>query len=404
MQYFPFRRLPLQILLSLSALTLAALACGEKQPDALETDPAAEASTPETLSCNFPQPDFSMPSQTRSFDLGFSRWPPAATQMAIERLNAFLIRHADMTLIHLDSGVPWPEALADEPFSSHVQNDWRSNKEAVPADHKLFVAITPLNNKRDGLAAYRGDKDNQALPSDWEDRSLDNPGVKQAYLNYALQAIEFFDPDFLAIGIEVNLTVNADPGLWDQYRRLHEHVYLALKTDYPDLPVFASFTYPDMKGNRDDSAPPEQHQAAVRELLAHTDLLGLSVYPYSYIYGGDGSLPADYFDLALSYNLPVAITESGMPSQEFTAFFVNYPFEVQHQTNYMKSMLQLANQHDFRFVINWAAIDFEELLQEIPIFMRDLARFWVYTGLETGPGCEKPALTIWDAYLQLPKR
>jgi hypothetical protein len=177
-----------------------------------------------------------------------------------------------------------------------------------------------------------------------------------------------------------------------------------LKADYPDLPVFASFTYPDMKGNRDDSAPAEQHQAAVRELLAHTDLLGLSVYPYSYIYGGDGSLPADYFDLALSYNLPVAITESGMPSQEFTSFFVKYPFEVQHQTNYMKSMLQLANQQNFRFVINWAAIDFEELLQDIPFFMRDLARFWVYTGLETGSGCEKPALTIWDAYLQLTKR
>ncbi len=398
------KRFPVQILLMLSVLILAAIACENEETNQPTDRPASSTSGSEPSSCDFPDADFSMPSQTRSFTMGFSRWPPAATQAAIERLNGFLDQHADMTLIHLDSGVPWPESLADDPFSEHVQNDWRSNLEAVPADHQLFVAITPLNIDRDGLAAYRGDKDNQNLPADWKDRSLDDAEVKQAYLTYARRAIEFFNPEYLAIGIEVNLTVNAETGLWDQYRALHEYVYEALKEDYPDLPIFASFTYPDMQGDRDDSAPAEEHQAAVRALLDHNDLLGLSVYPYSYIYGGDGSLPADYFDLARSYGLPVAITESGMPSQEFTAFFVEYPFKVQHQTNYMETMLQQANRHGFRFVVNWAAIDFEELLEAIPFFMRDLARFWVYTGLQTTEGCDKPALTIWDAYLQLPVR
>jgi hypothetical protein len=69
----------------------------------------------------------------------------------------------------------------------------------------------------------------------------------------------------------------------------------------------------------------------------------------------------------------------------------------------MKTMLEQGVAHDFQFIVNWTALDFEELLQAIPIFLRDLARFWVYTGLETTEGCPKPALGVWDAYLELPR-
>lgn len=318
-------------------------------------------------------------------------------------MNRFLAEHADLTLIHLDNGVPWPEALSDQPFSDHLQDDWQGHRAAVPKDHELFVAITPLNMERDGLASYHGDSDNMSLPDPWRERSLDHPDVLTAYLAYAQRAVDFFQPDYLAIGIEVNLTLNSSEGLWDEYRRFHEEIYWALKEDHPELPIFATFTYPDMKGDRDDSAPAARHQEAVAELASANDLLGLSVYPYSYIYGGDGSLPANYFDLAASYDMPIAITESGMPSRSFKAFFVNYPFEVQHQTNYMQSMLDQAVRHRFGFVVNWANIDFEELLDDFPPGLRDLGRFWAWTGLETSDGCGKPSLEIWDAYLSLPR-
>ncbi|MFP3855039.1 MAG: hypothetical protein ACLFWD_12170 [Anaerolineales bacterium] len=391
---FSWIRVPIQLALVISLLTVSAFACGQEAP----TPTAAESPSV----CNFDDPEFAVASNSRPFHMGFSRWPPAATEQAMQRLNTFLGNHADMTLIHLDSGVPWPEALAGETFSDHVQNDWSYNLESVPEGHRLFVAITPLNMDRDSLAKYRGSSDNQNLPGAWKDRSLNDPEVQEAYLNYARRAAAFFNPDYFAFGIEVNLTINADEALWRQYRELHEHVYLALKEEHPDLPIFASFTYPDMKGDVNDSAPAEQHQAAVAELVEFNDLLGLSLYPYSYTFGGDGTLPSDYFNLASSYGLPIAITESGMPSEEFTAFFQHFPFEIQHQTNYMTSMLRHATQHDFVFVINWAAIDFEELMKEIPFFLRDLARFWVYTGLETSEGCPKPALQVWDAYLAMP--
>lgn len=381
-----------KLLLALGALAAAALACGEEQ---------AEQPTAGTAACDYDLPSVSLQADTRPFSMGFNRWPPAATAAGLQRMNRFLTRHADLTLIHLDSGVPWPEALAGEPFSDHVRDDWAGHRSAVPAEHQLLVAITPLNMDRNGLAAYRGSSDNQPLPAAWQDRPLDHPDVIDAYTKYSRETIEFFQPDYLIIGIEANLTLNHSRELWQQYRTLHQHVYQQLKADHPDLPVFASFTYPDMKGDRDDAAAPEHHQQAVAELLPHNDLLGLSVYPYSYIYGGDGSLPPGYFDLAASYDLPIAVAESGMPSRPFTFGGTTFPFKVEHQTNYMRSLLQHAHEQEFEFVVNWAPLDFEALLQEFPPELRELGSVWAYTGLENSDGCEKPALQVWDAWLQL---
>ena len=53
-------------------------------------------------------------------------------------------------------------------------------------------------------------------------------------------AIDYFEPDFLAIGIEVNLLVTNNPAVWDVYLELNQFVYGELKILYPDLPVMVS--------------------------------------------------------------------------------------------------------------------------------------------------------------------
>ena len=367
----------------------ASLACGQ----------APAPSSP--VACDPESAAVDLRAESRPFAMGFSRWPPDATIEAIAAMNAFLAEHADLTLLHFDNGVPWPEALANEPFSDFVQADWESNKAAVPPDHRLFVAITPLNMDRDGMAPYRGDQDNQPLPEAWRSLALDHPDVLQAYPTYARRVVEFFDPDYLAIGIEVNLALLKDPQLWEAYLVLHRSTYAGLKAAYPDLPILASVSLPHLRGEQDD-ADPQAQQSAVAELIPYLDVLGLSVYPYSWAYDGDGAPPEDYFDPALAMGKPVAVTETGMPTQDFTAFLIPYRFEVEHQTNYIDFLLRQAAEHEFVFVVNWANIDFDRLLDDLPILLRDLARFWAYTGLQTSDGCDKPALSIWDAYLDLP--
>ena len=60
----------------------------------------------------------------------------------------------------------------------------------------------------------------------------------KAYLNYCRRAIEFFDPDYLAIGIETNEIHDPAQKTWQAYAALHKHVYAEMKKTHPKLPDF----------------------------------------------------------------------------------------------------------------------------------------------------------------------
>ena len=63
----------------------------------------------------------------------------------------------------------------------------------------------------------------------------------KAYLNYCRRAVEFFKPDYLSIGIEVNeIHRDGGPKKWDAYVALHQHIYDELKKDHKDMPIFAA--------------------------------------------------------------------------------------------------------------------------------------------------------------------
>jgi|Deesub1362A_J573_1020465.scaffolds.fasta_scaffold03379_4 hypothetical protein len=380
---------PRRISIALGLLLITILACG--QPS---------SSTP--MPCDLRLPPYIAPVSRRPFAMGFNRWPSDLTQEAVEEMYAFIAQHGDLILHHLDNGVPWPEALQGAPFSQHLREDWASSRAAAPPGHLVFVAITPLNTDRDGLARYHGEQDNMPLPKPWDGLPLNHPDVKKAYLNYASRVVEYYQPDYLAIGIEVNMLAMKMPDSWDAYLELHRETYQALKARYPHLPIFATFTYHHMRGDQEEADPAAQ-RAAVSALMPYSDLLGLSVYPYSWVFSETRRLPEDYFDLALQFDKPIAITETGMPSQPFSAFLIRYDFQAQDQRAYLEFLLRAAAELDFEFVVNWAPIDFEPMLKHFPPGLRDLGRYWAYTGLQRSDGCPKPALAIWDAYLALPR-
>lgn len=276
------------------------------------------------VGCRTPRPEERNPMPTpvrvtdtaRSFLMGFTRWPPAATAEGVDRMNRFLAAHGDLTALHFDGGVPWPEAFHNAPLPAAVMNEWKAAREALPPTHTLLVSITPLNMERNGLALYWGSAQNQPLPP-WNGYRLNDPAVKTAYLNYARRVIEYFHPAYLAIGIEVNVAQAHAPQVWAAYKELHQYVYTALKREYPHLPIFATFTNTHLNGL--DGGDKIQQAREVRALLPYLDLLGLSAYPYGWAYP-DGKLdpiPEDFFKIALSFGKPIGITESGAPSRRF---------------------------------------------------------------------------------------
>lgn len=339
----------------------------------------------------------------RAFSMGFTRWPPEASVAGLERMNQFIAQHGDLTALHFDGGVPWPEALQNDRFPDGVMNEWHGARASIPKNHARLVSITPLNWERNSLALYWGSATNQPLPSPWNDFRLDHPDVKTAYLNYARRVVEYFHPDYLAIGIEVNVAQANAPEVWDAYKELHRYVYKRLKHEYPQLPIFASFTNSHLNGL--DGGNKAAQASEIETILPYLDLIGLSVYPYGWAYesGKVYPFPDDFFQSAISFGKPIGVTESGAPSQSFTALGKNYAFSEDYQGEWIGFLLQKANVYHFAFVVNWAAIDFDRLLPSIPSGpQREFALFWAYTGLERSDGCPKQALGLWDSYLHLP--
>ena len=71
------------------------------------------------------------------------------------------------------------------------------------------------------------------LPAELNGKNYDDPLVMKAYLAYCRRAIEFFKPDYLAIGIEVNEIHNLGPKAWDAYVTLHKHIVRGVEERSP---------------------------------------------------------------------------------------------------------------------------------------------------------------------------
>ena len=59
-------------------------------------------------------------------------------------------------------------------------DEWQWAKD-VPADHKLYVAITPLDNSRTALAEYWRTDTGQPLPKPWDEYHVNHQCEEGCY-------------------------------------------------------------------------------------------------------------------------------------------------------------------------------------------------------------------------------
>jgi len=339
--------------------------------------------------------------ETRSFLMGFSSWPPSIDSTLNNQAYSFMRKHGDIFERHEDDGMPWVEALNGDPLPQAFLNNWADQKSLVGSDQKIFLMVSPLGMERNNLAPYYGESDNMPLPADWQNKFLGDKQVQIAYLRILKEGIEFWHPDYLSIGSEVNVMMHSDFDKWKQYKEFHKFIYTELKKDYPNLPIFATFTIQEMRGEAEGSNK-ERQIKEIKSLLPYLDIIGISAYSYGWNYWPTGKLdpiPDDFFDVALQFKKPIAITESGAPNRDFKALGINYKFDDAYQKEFLKIMLETAQNNDVEFVINYASYDFDKLLEIIPPGqIREVATIWAYTGLVKSNGIAKPALSIWDEY------
>ncbi len=343
------------------------------------------------------RPDESAGPSTRPFHMGFNRWPADLTPEGFLTAQDFAHEHGDIVSVVFNGGIPWPEALDDKPFSQDVRNNLNYRP---PQGKRLFLYISPLNSDRKGLASYWSEKDNQPLPSPWNTYAINSPQVKKAYLNFVLRAVEEMNPDYLAIGIELNILLSHSATKWKELKELHTETYAAVKKKHPRLPVFFSTEIQHYKKLMAEAKNSDQENE-VAELMKYSDLFCWSLYPHM-SFEIPRPVPAGFFDFARKFNKPIAVGEIGDSSRdvELKAYNVTLRGNEASQKQLTEILLETAAKDRYEFVIWNFSTDFEKLCDQLPKEVGDFARIWAYTGLQTSAKSPKPALAVWDAYLK----
>src|ERR1700722_1801902 len=263
--------------------------------------------------------------RTRSFRLGFVPFVPDTTPEAVNQVNQFIKENADIVAEHMES-IPWAEALSGAPFNEHLMNDWRSRKSNVPKNATIYLAVSP---GRGALGDYWGATEHDPMPAQFKGKAFNDPIVKQAYLSYCKRAVDFFQPEYLAIGIEVNELAYNAPDKAAGYAELHEYVYKELKKDHPKLPIFASFTVHGLLDQRRSKTELEHSLAFEKSLMPYNDLVGISFYPF---FGNlSAQIDSAFTFLATNfdgYKKPYAVAETGEAAAPLTVQVDGKPWHI----------------------------------------------------------------------------
>jgi hypothetical protein len=355
---------------------------------------------------------FLLPS--RSYYLGFTPFPYDISSLAaIDYVYDKIRTDADLIAHHFDNGIPWDEAFTDGIFPSKVTDDWDYRLQHTPAGHKIYVAVTPLNSSRSGLAPiWNSTGDNQPLTPPWSGYAFNHVDVKTAYLNYCRRVIDYFDPDYIAVGVEVNLLKHFTPSAWAAYLELHQSVYAALKSEYPSLPIFVTLTGIDLVEGL-TVADHAAQMAALADIIGYTDYYGISFHPMLINIPADEVIPDWVFDSIFSLSSkPACITETSYPAETLT--MTAYDPDViltgspEMQRDNLTVLLETAQNYHLRFVVNFLVRDYDTLWSLPPPLglgsPEDILKAWRDTGFYDQDGNERPVLNVWREKLRLPVR
>jgi uncharacterized protein (TIGR03067 family) len=331
------------------------------------------------------------PEGRRSFRMGFTGFVPDLTPEAVAGARAFVRENGDILAHHIE-GVPWAESLAGLPFPAKLLEEWTGKKSAVPPRGKVYLAISP------GRGDLKPADHAAPIPAEIAGKPYDHPRVMEAYLNYVRRMIEFFAPDYLAIGIEVNEIHDAGAEKWKAYAALHRHVYQGIKKMRPDLPVFASFTIHNIFKKRGAML------AAFEELMPFNDLVAASYYPF-FVPDEDRLSALDWTVEEFGrFGKPFAVVETNDEAERLPLPSLGVTIEgtPERQLAYYEKLLALARDRKFRFVISFIHQDYDALWEKIKGSSPELFMAWRDCGLLDERGRPRPALEVWRSYLALP--
>lgn len=332
------------------------------------------------------------PTGSRTFRMGFTGFVHDITPEAVAASRKFVRENGDILAHHIE-GAAWAESLSGKPFPKPLLDEWEGKKSATPKNGKVYLAISP------GRGELKVQDKAGPLPKELSGKEYDDPLVMKTYLTYCKRAIEFFKPDYLCIGIEVN-EIHRDGGVkkWNAYAKLHEYIYKELKKEHKDLPIFASCTLHSTFAQRGGMLE------SFKKLMPYNDLVAVSYYPF-FVPEKDRLSALDWlleqFD---EFKKPYTMVETNDSAERLPLPQLKITLEgtPEKQSAYYQKLLDLAQKRKFAFVISFIHQDYDLLWEKIKAASPELFKAWRDCGFLDESGKERPALEIWKAYLALP--
>jgi len=331
---------------------------------------------------------------------GFTPFYFDLTTSAIEQTHHIVEKYGNLYALHFDNGIPWHEALHDKPFPDKLQREWEGLRRRKPAFHKVYLGLAPVAKDRKTVSPSC-----EGSLSPWEKKPVyfDNGKVKKAYLNYVKKAVNYFEPDYLNLGIEAGEVAHRDKKAWKQFSTLYRYVRTALKKSHPDLQVGISFGLHTLMTDK-------KVAKSADALLKDCDFIGVSFYPYmSQFHEKFGAKPlvappgqwTDALDWLASFtNKPIAVCETGynVENVSLPKYDIKMKGNSLLQKQYVRDLVKIARRDAYLFVVWFLPIDYDALYEKLPVG-DGTNRIWRNIGLFDKNLKPRPALKYWQSAL-----
>lgn len=324
--------------------------------------------------------------EPRSILLGFSTLPPEITTEAYIRTFAAAAQYGDVVLIQRTP--PWEDFFPGRAVSAQTEETTRLERALLDQyDHLvLYYAIDPT----DALAERSRVAD--LPPSVDPKEGFRDRRIRNALVAYATYVVTNYRPQYLAIGVEINMLRDRAPEQFDAFLEAYAEAYAAAKAADPDVKVFPTFQLEDLMGNLGRIHPPQWD--AIEPFRGMMDALAISTYPYLAGYESAEAIPPEYYaQLREHWEGEILIAEAGYSSA---------PVEGQSvvgseadQAAFLERLLREAEEQGFSMVIYRAIFD--------PAFVaQGAASVFRHIGLRKADGSNKAAWALWEEWARRP--
>ena len=336
-----------------------------------------------------PGPEVTRPApegEPRGLRLGLGAQPAEETRPAY--VNAFANAGRYAELVSIARVPPWEEFLPGAEVSEETHALMRLERDLVRQyGLSLLFAIDPTDGavQRTRIAG--------APDGPHAEQGFLREDVREALVAYAIYVVTNYEPEYLAVGVEINMLRARSPEQFAGFLDAYERVYDAVKEIRPATRVFPTFQLEDLLGRLTQAHEPQWE--ALEAFGTRLDALAVSTYPYlSSTIRLVREIPADYYSqLRTRFAGEILISEAGYASAGIEGH--SWIGSEREQEEFLRRLLADAEANAFSAVVWVAERDPARSRQGGAAVLNDV-------GLRYSDGAAKLAWAVWREWALRP--